>query len=232
MAVEAKPDQVLQGTGAEVEQEVLVRLDPVARGSPFRMHVGAGTEHDQAHDNPPFPMLASHVKLLKPEFLTPRKMTLITADDACHMRSALDEAEVAAAMGEVPIGAVLVTGGLIVARGHNERESRQDPTAHAEMIAIRAAADASSSWRLVGSTLYVTMEPCAMCIGAVVLARVERVVFGVCDPKAGACGSVLNVPEERRLNHHIEVVGGVLEEESRALLQEFFQGLREKEEIA
>jgi len=149
---------------------------------------------------------------------------------ADYMRHALDEARLAAAAGEVPIGAVLVVKEAVVARAHNRREVWQDPTAHAELIAIREASAQLRTWRLVGSTLYVTMEPCAMCIGAAILARVERVVFGVRDPKGGACGSVLNIPEERRLNHRLDVVGGVLEEESRALLQEFFKNLREKED--
>ena len=148
-----------------------------------------------------------------------------------HMQLALDEARLAAAAGEVPIGAVLVVGDAVVARAHNRREVWQDPTAHAELIAIREAAAQLRTWRLVGGTLYVTMEPCAMCIGAAVLARIDRVVFGVRDPKGGACGSVLNIPEERRLNHRIDVVGGVLEEESRELLQTFFRGLRDKTEI-
>jgi tRNA(adenine34) deaminase len=151
-----------------------------------------------------------------------------STDHAVHMRCALDEARLAAAAGEVPIGAALVVEGAVVARAHNRREVWQDPTAHAELIAIREASAQLRTWRLVGGTLYATMEPCAMCIGAAILARVERVVFGVRDPKGGACGSVLNIPEERRLNHRIEVVGGVLEDESRALLQEFFKGLREK----
>ena len=146
------------------------------------------------------------------------------------MTCALDEARLAAAAGEVPIGAVLVVGDAVVARAHNRREVWQDPTAHAELIAIREAAAQLRTWRLVGGTLYVTMEPCAMCIGAAILARLDRVVFGVWDPKGGACGSVLNIPEERRLNHRIEVIGGVLEDESRELLQGFFKGLREREE--
>ena len=154
-----------------------------------------------------------------------------STDHAVHMRCALDEARLAAAAGEVPIGAVLVVEGAVVARAHNRREVWQDPTAHAELIAIREASAQLRTWRLVGGTLYATMEPCAMCIGAAVLARVERVVFGVRDPKGGACGSVLNIPEERRLNHRIEVVGGILEDESRALLQEFFKGLRNEEKI-
>ena len=152
-------------------------------------------------------------------------------DHVDYMRQAFEEARLAAAAGEVPIGAVLVVDGTVVARAHNRREVWQDPTAHAELIAIREASAQLHTWRLGGSTLYVTMEPCAMCIGAAILARIERVVFGARDPKGGACGSVLNIPEERRLNHRLEVIGSVLEEESRALLQEFFKGLREKTEI-
>src|SRR5438093_12375943 len=155
----------------------------------------------------------------------------IPVDHVDYMRQAFEEARLAAAAGEVPIGAVLVVDGTVVARAHNRREVWQDPTAHAELIAIREAAARLRAWRMVGSTLYVTMEPCAMCVGAAVLARVERVVFGVRDPKGGACGSVLNIREEARLKHRIDVVVGVLEEESRALLQEFFKGLRQKEEI-
>jgi len=149
-------------------------------------------------------------------------------DHVDYMRQALEEARLAAAAGEVPIGAVLVVEDAVVARAHNRREVWQDPTAHAELIAIREAAAHLHTWRLTGGTLYVTMEPCAMCIGAAVLARVDRVVYGVRDPKGGACGSVLDVPAERRLNHRLEVTGGVLEEESRELLQEFFRKLREK----
>ncbi|TAL12717.1 MAG: nucleoside deaminase [Nitrospirae bacterium] len=149
-------------------------------------------------------------------------------DHAAHMQLALDEARLAAAAGEVPIGAVLVVGEAVVARAHNRREVWQDPTAHAELIAIREASAQLRTWRLTGGTLYVTMEPCAMCIGAALLARLDRVVFGVWDPKGGACGSVLNVPEEKRLNHRIDVIGGVLEQESRELLQGFFKNLRVK----
>jgi tRNA(adenine34) deaminase len=147
-------------------------------------------------------------------------------EDDAWMRLALEEAQQAAAAGEIPIGAVLVVGGAPIARGHNRRETWQDPTAHAELIAIRAAAAALSSWRLLDSALYVTMEPCAMCVGAAILARVQRLVFGVADPKGGACGSIFNIPEEPRLNHHLEVRGGVLEKESRELLQQFFRTLR------
>ncbi len=148
------------------------------------------------------------------------------SDDITYMRMALDEARTAAECGEVPIGAVLVVEKTILSCGHNQRENLQDPTAHAEMIALRAAAEELQSWRLLGATLYVTMEPCVMCIGAIILARVKRVVFGVHDPKAGACGSIFNIPLERRLNHHVKVVGGILQAESRQLLQEFFGSLR------
>jgi tRNA(adenine34) deaminase len=154
------------------------------------------------------------------------------SEDSAFMRLALEEAQCAAAAGEVPIGAVLVLDGTVAARGHNRRESWQDPTAHAEMIAIRGAAAAVGSWRLVKSILYVTMEPCAMCIGAAILARIARVVYAAPDPKGGACGSVLNIPVERRLNHRLQVQGDVLSEESRLLLQEFFQQLRESREGA
>ena len=147
-------------------------------------------------------------------------------EDDAWMRLALEEAQQAAAAGEIPIGAVLVVGGAPIARGHNRRETWQDPTAHAELIAIRAAAAALASWRLLESALYVTMEPCAMCVGAAILARVQRLVFGVADLKGGACGSIFNIPQERRLNHHLEVLGGVLERESQELLQQFFRSLR------
>ncbi len=117
-------------------------------------------------------------------------------------------------------------GDQILAQAHNFRELWQDPTAHAEMVVIREAATQSGSWRLTNTTLYVTLEPCVMCIGAIILARIPRLVFGAMDPKAGACGSILNVPAERRLNHRVEVVGGVFEQESQELLQSFFRNLR------
>jgi len=131
-------------------------------------------------------------------------------EDERFMRRAIAEAERALGHDDVPIGAVVVHGGEVVGAGHNERELRQDPTAHAEIIALRAAADALGSWRVLDSTLYVTLEPCAMCAGAIVLARVPRVVYGCADPKAGAAGSVLDVLSEPRLNHRPEVTGGVL----------------------
>jgi tRNA(adenine34) deaminase len=146
--------------------------------------------------------------------------------DAEYMRMALDQAVLAQALGEVPIGAVLVHDGHVVAQAHNAREAWQDPTAHAEVVAIREAAKRLGTWRLTGGVLYVTLEPCAMCVGAMILARIDRLVFGALDPKAGACGSVFSIPEERRLNHRLEVCGGVLERESQELLQVFFQSLR------
>ena len=148
--------------------------------------------------------------------------------DILYMTLALEEARTAAAAGEVPIGAVLVLNQSVLSCGRNQRESWQDPTAHAEMIALRSAAEALQTWRLLDSTLYVTMEPCVMCVGAAILARIKRLVFAVPDPKAGACGSIFNIPEERRLNHCLEVSGGILEQESRELLQEFFNSLRKK----
>jgi len=146
--------------------------------------------------------------------------------DTFFMRAALDEAARATAMGEVPIAAVIVRNGEILAQSHNYRETWQDPTAHAEMIVIREAAKALGSWRLTDTMLYVTLEPCAMCLGAVILARIPRVVFGARDPKAGACGSVLDFAHEPRLNHRIEMLSGLLEEESQSLLQQFFRQLR------
>jgi tRNA(adenine34) deaminase len=149
------------------------------------------------------------------------------AQDDTYMRMALEEAAKAAAVGEVPIAAVIVHNGRVLAQAHNYRELWQDPTAHAEVIAIRAAATTLGTWRLTGTTIYVTLEPCAMCIGAIILARVSRLVFGARDPKGGACGSLFNLPSEPKLNHQVLVTGGVLEQESQALLQKFFKVLRE-----
>jgi tRNA(adenine34) deaminase len=146
--------------------------------------------------------------------------------DEYFMRLALREAERASEHGDVPIGAVIVRAGELASAAHNERELRQDPTAHAEVIALREAARAAGTWRLLDAVLYVTLEPCAMCAGAIVLARVSRVVFGARDPKAGAAGSVLNVTGEPRLNHHAEVAGGLLAGECGALLTEFFGSRR------
>jgi tRNA(adenine34) deaminase len=142
------------------------------------------------------------------------------------MRLALREAELASAHGDVPIGAVVEHDGELIAAAHNERELRQDPTAHAEILALREAAQALGSWRVLDATLYVTLEPCAMCAGALVLARVERVVYGADDPKAGACGSVLDVLADTRLNHRPEVLAGPLREECGELLRSFFAARR------
>jgi tRNA(adenine34) deaminase len=142
--------------------------------------------------------------------------------DEYFMRLALREAELALEHDDVPIGAVIVRDGEVIGAGHNEREQRDDPTAHAEMIALREAARSLRSWRVLESVMYVTLEPCAMCAGAIVLARLPRVIYGTADPKAGAAGSVFNVLAEPRLNHNPQVAGGLLAEESADLLRAFF----------
>ena len=146
--------------------------------------------------------------------------------DEYFMRLALREAEAALEHGDVPIGSVVVRDGEVIAAARNERELRQDPTAHAEILALREASRAIGSWRVLDAVLYVTLEPCAMCAGAIVLARVPRVVYGTTDPKAGAAGSVLNVLAEPRLNHRPDVAGGLLAQECAALLTEFFGSRR------
>jgi tRNA(adenine34) deaminase len=138
------------------------------------------------------------------------------------MGLALDEAAAAAAHGDVPVGAVVLRDGEVIASRHNERQRTGDPTAHAELLALRDAAGVVGGWRLDGTTLVVTLEPCPMCTGAVVAARVDRVVFAAADPKAGACGSLYNLCVDPRLNHEAEVVAGVRADESAALLTEFF----------
>jgi tRNA(adenine34) deaminase len=142
------------------------------------------------------------------------------------MRIALQEARNAAAIGETPVGAVVVRGGEVIATGSNRREIDADPTAHAEMIAVREAARVLGRWRLEDCTVYVTLEPCPMCAGALHAARVERCVYGAADPKAGALGTLYDIASDERLNHRYEVVSGVLAEESAALLREFFARLR------
>ncbi len=148
-------------------------------------------------------------------------------DDARYMTEALAEARLAQGADDVPVGAVVVgPDGQVVGRGHNAREATGDPTAHAEIVALRAAAATLGRWRLDDCTLVVTLEPCAMCAGAIVLARVPRLVLGAWDPKAGAAGSVHDLVRDRRLNHRVEVVGGVLADECGALLTEFFTDRR------
>jgi len=148
------------------------------------------------------------------------------AADERFMELALDEARRSGEHDDVPVGAVVAHGGEVVAAAGNARELAQDPTAHAEILALRAAAASLASWHLEGCTLFVTLEPCAMCAGAVVLSRVDRVVFGAADPKAGFAGSLGNLVRDERLNHHADVVGGVLAEECGALLRGFFHDRR------
>jgi len=153
-------------------------------------------------------------------------MKPVRNEHADWMGEALREAELALAHDDVPIGCVVVADGQVIGRAHNERERLQDPTAHAEVLALRQAAAATGSWRLLGATLYVTLEPCAMCAGAIVLARVPTVVYGCTDPKAGAAGSVLDVLAEPQLNHRPAVLGGVLADEAATLLRDFFRARR------
>ncbi|CAN5674395.1 hypothetical protein BH23GEM1_BH23GEM1_12000 [soil metagenome] len=148
------------------------------------------------------------------------------SDDEEYMRSALAEAREAEAGGDVPVGAVVVRGGAIIARAGNRTVRDQDPTAHAELLAIRQAASALGTWRLEGCSLYVTLEPCAMCAGAIVLARLDKVVFGAWDEKAGMAGSVADLLRHPRLNHRPQVRGGVLSDEAGALLRRFFSARR------
>ena len=145
-----------------------------------------------------------------------------------YMREALGLAAEAAREGEVPVGAVAVHDGRIVGRGRNARECGQDPTAHAEMIALREAAARLGAWRLSGVTLYATLEPCPMCAGALVNARVDRLVYGAADPKAGAVGTLYDIPRDARLNHQVDVTAGVLAEECGAMLRGFFAQRRKK----
>lgn len=148
--------------------------------------------------------------------------------DESFMALALAEAERAEAHGDVPVGAVVVVNGEVIGRGHNERERRKDPTAHAEIVALREAAAHLGSWRVLDSVMYVTLEPCAMCAGAIVLARVARVVYAAADPKAGAAGSVMNLLDVPELNHRPGVAGGLLADESAALLRAFFAARRRR----
>jgi len=151
--------------------------------------------------------------------------------DEALMRLALEEAGLGVAYGEVPVGCVIAQGDRVIARAHDRRESLQDPTAHAEVLAIREAARFLGSWRLEGCTLAVTVEPCVMCAGAILLARIPRLVYGAPNPKAGAVRSLFRICEDSRLPHRVEVRPGVLEEEAKAVLQAFFRGLRSRDPL-
>ena len=153
---------------------------------------------------------------------------MVGDNDKYFMELALAEAERAAVEGETPVGCVIVQEGMVIGKGHNRTESLCDPTAHAEILAITAAANHLESWRLEGCSVYCTLEPCAMCAGALVLARVDRLVFGAKDPKFGACMSLYNIVQDIRLNHQMEVVPGLLEEQSSNLLKSFFKTARQK----
>lgn len=148
--------------------------------------------------------------------------------DEYYMRLAIEEAKKAGEMQEVPIGAVIVMGDKIISRAHNLRETEQRSVAHAELLAIDEACRSLGTWRLEHATLYVTLEPCPMCAGAIILSRVERVVYGASDPKGGCAGTLMNLLQEERFNHQAEVVSGVMEEECGAMLSEFFRELRRK----
>jgi tRNA(adenine34) deaminase len=152
----------------------------------------------------------------------------MTAED--FMRAALELARVAHAAGEVPVGAVVVSDGEIIGRGHNHPISAHDPTAHAEIVALRDASQHLGNYRLGGADLYVTLEPCAMCAGAIIHARIARVVFAAGDPKTGACGSVIDLFADSRLNHHTAVTGGILADEAAGLLRDFFAARRARSE--
>jgi tRNA(adenine34) deaminase len=152
--------------------------------------------------------------------------------DAVWMRQALDQAHNAWALGEVPVGAVVVKDGQVIATGFNQPIGTHDPTAHAEIMALRAAAAILGNYRLPGCELYVTLEPCAMCSGAMIHARLSRVVFGASDPKTGACGSIVNLFEQNQLNHHTQLTGGVMAQECGALLKEFFAERRKAAQAA
>ena len=158
---------------------------------------------------------------------SPTRSSPAMTDDHYYMGEALVQARLSLAAGEVPVGAVLVReDGKILAHAHNFPISLNDPTAHAEVLALRQAAEILGNYRLPGTTLYVTIEPCLMCTGALIYARVQRLVFGAPDPKAGACVSLYRIPEDPRLNHRLEVTGGVREAECRELMQQFFQARR------
>ena len=148
------------------------------------------------------------------------------------MDAALEEAQQAYSLGEVPVGAVLVQNDTIIARGHNQREWQQDPTAHAEVLVIQRAAEQLQSWRLIDTTLYVTLEPCLMCAGAIIQARIPRLVFGTLDPKAGVCSSLFTVHHDPRLNHQVNMTHGIQEESCQNILKQFFHQIRQKQPLS
>ena len=147
------------------------------------------------------------------------------------MKVALQEAEKAAEMGEIPIGAVITENNRIVATAHNLTETLNDPTAHAEILAIRQASEKLGRWRLTGCTMYVTVEPCSMCAGALVWSRIDRLYIGTMDPKAGACGSVFNIVEDSRLNHRVQVQRGLMEDRCSSMMKDFFRNLRKRKKL-
>ncbi|WP_419954842.1 tRNA adenosine(34) deaminase TadA [Neobacillus niacini] len=159
-------------------------------------------------------------------------MTIDEFSDEFYMKEAIKEARKAEALLEVPIGAIVVVDGEIISRAHNLRESKQSAVAHAELLAIERACQLVGSWRLENASLYVTLEPCAMCSGAIILSRVKRVVYGAADPKGGCAGTFMNLLQDERFNHQSEVTSGVLETECGQLLSDFFRQLREKRKIA
>jgi tRNA(adenine34) deaminase len=159
----------------------------------------------------------------------PGTMRAMLNSDEHYMRMAMREAERAMEAGEVPVGCVIVHEDRVIAKGHNQRELLQDPTAHAELLAITAAAAHLGSWRLENTRLYVTLEPCPMCSGAIILARIPAVYFGATDPKAGCCGTLMNLLEDKRFNHQPAVVGGVLAGECGSMLSSFFKEIRQRQ---
>ncbi|WP_420490564.1 tRNA adenosine(34) deaminase TadA [Neobacillus niacini] len=159
-------------------------------------------------------------------------MTIEGNSDEFYMREAINEARKAESLAEVPIGAIIIMDGKVISRAHNLRETNQNAVAHAELLAIEQACQETGSWRLENATLYVTLEPCAMCSGAIILSRVKRVVYGAADPKGGCAGTFMNLLQDQRFNHQCEVVSGVLEAECGQLLSDFFRQLREKRKLA
>jgi tRNA(adenine34) deaminase len=172
----------------------------------------------------PLKIQMHYVSMRSTFFLRAKESMMKTPED--YMRKALEEAKIAFEQGEVPVGAVIVKDGVIVGKGHNTTESSKDPTSHAEMIAIRDASKTLGGWRLTGCDMYVTAEPCSMCAGAIVLARLSGLYIGTEDPKAGACVSLSNIATDPRLNHQVELYVGILKEECQQLLRDFFRRLR------